>query len=69
MTKHFTAAAILMLDEEGKLSTEDEVRKYLDLSNKFKGIKIKHLIFHTSGIPDYFSSDIVYQEDKKFYFR
>ena len=66
MTKHFTAAAILMLEEEGKLSTEDEVIKHLDLPDKFKGIKIKHLIFHTSGIPDYLSTDIIYQEDKKF---
>lgn len=55
MTKHFTAAAILMLEEQGKLSTEDEITKYLDLPETFRAIKIKHLIHHISGIPDYFS--------------
>lgn len=54
VTKHFTAVAILMLEEEGKLSTEDYVSKYIpDLPPQFRGIKIKHLIFHISGIPDY----------------
>lgn len=54
ITKHFTAAAILILEEEGKLSTNDCISKYIsDLSTQFKDIKIKHLIFHISGIPDY----------------
>ena len=52
LTKHFVVAAILMLEEEGKLSTKDEFIKYLDFGEKFKGITIDHLIFHTSGMPD-----------------
>ena len=55
MTKHFVAAGILMLEEDGKMSIEDEITKYIDLPKQFNGIKIKHLIFHTSGIPDFWS--------------
>jgi CubicO group peptidase (beta-lactamase class C family) len=55
VTKHFLTAGILILEEEGNLSIEDEITKYLDLPKQFKGIKIKHLIFHTSGIPDFWS--------------
>jgi CubicO group peptidase (beta-lactamase class C family) len=55
VTKHFTAASILMLEEEGKLSIDDYITKYIpNLPPRFKGIKIKHLIFQISGIPDYF---------------
>lgn len=44
LTKQFTAAAILMLHEEGKLSLEDDITKYLELPARFNGMKIKHLI-------------------------
>ncbi len=58
ITKQFTAAGILMLEEDGKLSTDDLVIKYLpDLPKPFKGIRIRHLLFHISGIPDYIASD------------
>lgn len=53
MSKQFTVAAILMLEEEGSLSTEDRISKYIDVPEKLKQAKIKHLIFHTSGVPDY----------------
>ena len=55
MSKHFTVAGILMLEEEGKLSINDNITKYLDLPKKFNNIKIRHLIYHTSGI----SSNII----------
>ncbi len=57
MTKHFIAAIILMLEEENKLSLEDDITKYVELPEKFKGIKIKHLIFHISGIPKFNVND------------
>ena len=58
VTKHLTAAAILLLEEAGKLSIDDLITQHLSfLPSKFNGIKIKHLIFHTSGIPDYFMSN------------
>lgn len=57
ITKQFTAAAILMLEEDGKLSTDDEISQYIpNLPPQFKGIKIKHLIFHISGVPNYLSN-------------
>ena len=57
LSKHFTAALVLMLEEDGLLSCEDEIGRHLDLPAKFRGIRIRHLIFHTSGIPDYLDID------------
>ncbi len=64
-TKLFTTAIILKLRAEGKLSLDDKVSKYLDKSillglHIYKGkdysqeLTIKHLLSHTSGLPDYF---------------
>ena len=56
ITKQFTAVSILMLEEQGKLSVKDEVRKYLpDFPDKGSPITIEHLLQHTSGIPNYTS--------------
>lgn len=53
VTKQFTAACILLLEEENKLSLTDDVTKYIPELSFYKGIKIEHLIHHTSGLPDY----------------
>ena len=54
VTKQFTAAAILRLAEEGKLSIDDRARKYLpELGPAFDAITIRHLLNHTSGVRDY----------------
>jgi CubicO group peptidase (beta-lactamase class C family) len=54
ITKQFTAAAILMLQERGKLSVDDEVTKYLpDYPTHGQKITIHHLLTHVSGIPSY----------------
>ena len=52
LSKQFTAFLILLLEEEYKLSTEDEVSKYLPEYNIFKDkkIKISHLLSHSSGL-------------------
>lgn len=56
VTKQFTAAAILMLQEQGKLRVEDEITKYLpDYPTHGQKITIEHLLTHTSGIPSYTS--------------
>lgn len=55
ISKTFVSNAILMLQEEGKLSVEDSMDKYFpDFKNKAiaKKVKIKHLITHTSGLQD-----------------
>ncbi len=54
ITKQFTATAILMLADEGKLSVEDDITKHLpDYPTRGKRITIEHLLTHTSGIASY----------------
>jgi CubicO group peptidase (beta-lactamase class C family) len=54
VTKQFTSTAILMLVEQGKLSLDDDIRKYVpDFPDKRAHITIEHLLTHTSGIKDY----------------
>ena len=54
MTKQFTAAAILLLAEDGRLSLADPVRKWLPtLPDAASGITLRHLLTHTSGLIDY----------------
>lgn len=51
-SKQFTAFLILLLEEEGKLSIDDNVNKYLPEYKVFQQntIKIKHLLYHSSGL-------------------
>ncbi len=54
ITKQFTAALILRLEEQGKISLEDPVSKYYpDAPKTWAKITIHHLLTHTSGIPSY----------------
>jgi CubicO group peptidase (beta-lactamase class C family) len=54
LTKQFTSAAILLLAEEGRLSVDDPVRKWLPtLPDTADAIVIRHLLTHTSGLTDY----------------
>jgi CubicO group peptidase (beta-lactamase class C family) len=51
ISKQFTAAAILLLAQERKLSLDDDVRKYItELPDFGTPITIRHLIYHTSGL-------------------
>ncbi len=52
--KQFTATAVMMLVEEGKISLDEKISKYLgDVPNSWKNITIRHLLTHTSGMTDY----------------
>lgn len=51
VSKQFTTMVIMMLQEKGKLQYDDPVEKYLTIP--YKGITIRHLLTHTSGLPDY----------------
>lgn len=51
VSKQFTAAIIIGLQEEGKLRFDDPIDRYLDIP--YPGITIRHLLNHTSGLPDY----------------
>ena len=54
ITKQFTSAAILLLEERGKLTTEDSICKYLEpCPAPWQPVTIHHLLTHTSGIPSY----------------
>ena len=54
ITKQFTAVAILMLAEQGKLSLQDDITKFLpDYPTQGKAITVEHLLTHTSGIKSY----------------
>jgi CubicO group peptidase (beta-lactamase class C family) len=56
ITKQFTAAAILLLEERGRLSVDDPVRKHLpDAPSAWDKVTIFHLLTHTSGIPSFTS--------------
>ncbi len=56
VTKQFTAAGILLLAQEGKLSVDDHIAKYLrDVPATWEPITIRQLLTHTSGLPNYTS--------------
>ena len=52
VSKQFTAMAIAILCEQKKINYEDDIHKYLP-KLPYKGIRIRHLLHHTSGLPDY----------------
>jgi CubicO group peptidase (beta-lactamase class C family) len=52
--KQFTAFSILLLEREGKLSLDDDVRKYVpELQALEPTVTLRHLMLHTSGLRDY----------------
>ena len=53
LTKQFTAAIILKLQQEGKLFLSDSINKFIPGYLKGDKITIYHLLTHTSGIPEY----------------
>jgi CubicO group peptidase (beta-lactamase class C family) len=53
-SKQFTAASILLLEKQGKLSINEDVRKYIpELPDYGQKVTILHLLNHTSGLRDY----------------
>jgi len=55
VSKQFTAFAVAMLAQQGKLSLDDDIRKWIPEVPDFgKTITVRHLIHHTSGLRDYF---------------
>ncbi|HSU26629.1 MAG TPA: serine hydrolase domain-containing protein, partial [Pyrinomonadaceae bacterium] len=59
ISKQFTAAAMLLLQEEGKLSLDDKVGKYLPDLTRANEVTIRQLLSHTSGYQDYWPQDYV----------
>ena len=53
-SKQFTAASVLLLAQDGKLSLDDSVRKYIpELPGYFDEVTLDHLLNHTGGVRDY----------------
>jgi CubicO group peptidase (beta-lactamase class C family) len=59
ISKQFTATAILMLAEEGKLSLDDPVSRFLSELTRAHEVTIRELLSHTSGYQDYWPQDYV----------
>ena len=59
ISKQFTAAATLLLQEEGKLSLDDKVGKYIPDLTRANEVTIRQLLSHTSGYQDYWPQDYV----------
>jgi CubicO group peptidase (beta-lactamase class C family) len=56
ITKSFTAMSVLLAADQGKLSLDDEVKKYIpDWLDRDDHITVRHLLTHTSGIRDAFA--------------
>jgi CubicO group peptidase (beta-lactamase class C family) len=59
ISKQFTATAILLLQEEGKLSLNDVVGKYVPNLTRGDEVTIRQILSHTSGYQDYWAEDYV----------
>lgn len=52
--KQFTATAVMMLIEEGRINLDEKISKYLgDVPDSWQNITVRHLLTHTSGLTDY----------------
>jgi CubicO group peptidase (beta-lactamase class C family) len=62
--KQFTAAAVMTVVEEGKLALDDPIAKYFpEAPPAFRAITVRHLLTHTSGIPDYTEGTVDLRRD------
>lgn len=59
LAKQFTAFGIMLLEAENRLSLQDPVRKFFpELPAFMDSVSVRHLLTHTSGIPDYYDAGI-----------
>ena len=59
ISKQFTAVAILLLQEQGKLSLDDKVSRFIPDLTRANEVTIRQLLSHTSGYQDYWPQDYV----------
>lgn len=62
ISKQFTAAALLLLAEDGKLSLDDPVAKYLPDLTRAQDVTVRQLLSHTSGYRDYWPQDFAFAD-------
>ena len=65
VSKQFTAAALLLLAQQGKLSLQDPVAKFLPELTDAREITVRDLLTHTSGYPDYFTQEYIPAETQR----
>ena len=63
ITKQMTAAVIMQLQEEGKLSVKDPLSKYFKGFQNADKITVEHLLTHTSGIYNYTNDTVLMKSD------
>ncbi len=56
VSKQFTAMAIMVLADAGKLGFDDPVIQYIPELSDYPGVTIRHLLTHTAGLPDYYDT-------------
>lgn len=62
--KQFTAALLVILARDGRLDLDDPIRRWLpEAPAAWQPITVRHLLTHTSGIPDYTESAVDYRRD------
>ncbi len=62
--KQFTSTAVMLLVQDGKIALTDPIMKYFPTAPaSWKGITVRHLLTHTSGIPDYTTDAMDYRKD------
>ncbi len=64
VSKQFTAMGIMLLKKQGKLNYDDSLRKFFP-ELPYSNIRIRHLLQHTSGLPDYIDMAEKYWDNKK----
>lgn len=70
VSKTFTATAVLILHDRGKLSIDDDVRKHIPEFPEYQRnnpIHIRDLLSHTSGLPEYFGFEDVPRHNKSYW--
>ena len=63
VSKQFTAAGILLLQEQGKLALDDKVGKFIPNLTRANEVTIREILSHTSGYQDYWPQDYVMPDD------
>lgn len=54
VSKQFTAMAIAILADKGELDYSDQISQHVPVLSAYEGVTIRHLLTHTSGLPDYY---------------
>ena len=62
ISKQFTASALLLLQQDGKLSLDDKVAKYFPQLTRANEITIRQLLSHTAGYQDYWPQDYLFAD-------